>query len=245
MALAGLRSALVIAAIAALGVASLGAAFILRDSGGAATVGGSDIGEATFEPSPEDAPKARNGRIVVVTLRQGSYAEVDAVMTRAIERYCPDGRGYSVSRLAPSDELSLDDWDKPRYPAGSNFSQDIRCDGPLPNEMALAADATDQRAEATVLRRLAELGVAADVELNVMTVPYYEAMPKYHAYDRALGARIRGYSSDWCRDGQVVVNAIVVGNHPDTPRTQGRPAGYSRMAVGTALSCLRPADNAN
>lgn len=245
MAFPGLRAVLVIAAIAALGAASLGAAFKLRDSASAVSVGGSDIGEATFEPSPEDAPMARDGRIVVVTRRQGSYAEADAVMTRAIEQQCSDGRGYSVSRLTPSNEIAFNEWDKPRYPAGSRFSQDIRCDGPLPNEMALAADATEQRAEATVRGKLAELGGTTDVELNVMTVPYYEAMPKYHAYDRALGARIRGYSGNQCRDGQVMVNAIVVGNHPPAPRAQGRPVGHSRMALGTALSCLRPADSAS
>lgn len=235
MALAGLRAGLLFAGIAALGTASMVAAYLLQERAVVAQDAVGGIGVASFEPSAADAPSARDGRIVLVTDRQGSYAEANAAIMRAIEQHCPDGRGYSTDGSEPAVDLKFEDWDKPSYPAGSRFSQSIRCQGPLPNEIALAAGTTDKRAEATVLRRLEALGAGTNAKLNVMQVPYYEAMPKYRAFDHALGAWIRIFSGEQCQDGQVVVNAIVVGSHsPVQPASNG----HSSMTLGTALSCL-------
>lgn len=239
MAVRKLHVGLLLVVVVALGAASLGAAFKLQEHAGRAEDADDGIGVVIFEPSLADKPDARDGRLVLVTRRQGSYGEADTAIALAIQRHCPDGRGHSSSDHEPDLVISAEDWDKPTYPAGSRFSQTIGCNGPLPNEFPIAAGTPEKAAEAAVQRVLAELGAGASDQSFVMTVPYYQQQPKYRAFDHALGAVLRGFASDHCRDGRVVVDAIVVGTYPPpTAAKENQSIRHSRIMLGTAMSCL-------
>jgi hypothetical protein len=219
----------------ALGGASLVAAFRLQTPASQAGDPGNSIGTVSFEPSPEDVPEARAGNLVLVTARQGSFGEAYMAVMAAKGRHCPDGRGHSAWDTEPGGEIGADEWDKPSQAAGTRHSQSFRCDGPLPNEIAIPAGTSEAEASALVRRSL-----AGSEEATVDPVPFNRLTPMYRAFDHALGARVRHMSSGQCGGGPTVVRRIVVGTYPRTQAATNGPLRNETMMLGTDLACLEP-----
>jgi hypothetical protein len=218
-----------------LGGASLVAAFRLQTHASQLGDPGSSIGKVSFEPSPEDVPEARAGKLVLVTARQGSFGEAYMAVVAALDLYCPDGRGYSAWDTEPGGEIGADEWDKPSQPAGTRHAKSFHCDGPLPNEIAIPAGTSEDEATALVSQSLGGTGDA-----TVATVSFNRLIPKYRAFDHALGARIRGFSARRCGGGATAVRRVVVGSFPRSTAAKATPVQNETMMVGIDLACLEP-----
>ncbi len=235
MAVRKLHVGLLLALGVVLGGASLLAAFRLQTHASPMGDTGNSIGKVSFEPSPEDVPEARAGKLVLVTARQGSFGEAYMAVMAAMDRHCPDGRGHSVWDTEPGGEIGAAEWDQPSQPAGTRHSKSFRCDGPLPNEIAIPAGTSDDEATALVSQSLGGTGEAV-----VAPVPFNKLAPKYRAFDQALGARVRGFSARRCGGGATVVRRVVVGSYPPSTAAKAAPAHNETMMLGTDLACLEP-----
>ncbi|PZO07869.1 MAG: hypothetical protein DCF27_10090 [Lysobacteraceae bacterium] len=238
MAVRKLYAGLLVLAVVALGAASLGAAFVMQKQAAEQVGVGDTLGVVTFEPSAADSPEAREGKLVLVTKRRGSPGEGNMALMDAVDDYCLDGRSVSMWDFEPEGPVAADEWDVASQPAGTRFAQSIRCDGPLPNEMPIAAGTTEKQAEAQVLAALEKIAGPADGELMVSLVPYDDLQPKYRAFDHALGSRLRIFRSGRCQDGRTLVRAIVVGSYPPPDASSTKAVKHSLMMLGTGMSCL-------
>jgi len=165
-------------------------------------------------------------------------------LIEAIQAYCLDGRGSSQWDMEPEGPVAADEWDVASQPAGTRFAQSFRCDGPLPNEMAIAAGTAPEKAEEQVLEALEDGGDAEGGELTVHPVSYYESLPKYHAFDRTLGTLVRSFANRRCANGQTVVRRIVVGTLPAGIAVQKGAMPSSQFLLGTSMDCLSAGDPA-
>ena len=242
MVFAGLRVGLLVALVCVLGAASLAAAFQIQKRVVEKGAADNTIGIISFEPSPEDSLGQRAGKLVLVTARRGSHHEATIALMDEIRRYCPDERGHSVWGSEPSEHVDPEDWDKPSLPPGTRFSESFRCEAPLPNEIAIAAAATQAEAEARVMRALSDRDGGASDHLTALSGSYTDKHPKYPTVDRIIGGQIRRYASQHCPEGHVVLGEVVVGTYPPPVSEQATVASYSRLVVGTALSCLERRD---
>lgn len=234
MAVRTLHVGLLVALGVVLGGAALVAAFRLQEHAGQAAAGNT-IGAVTFQPSPKDAPGAREGKLVLVTARRGSHGDAFAALMDALDAYCLDGRGYSLWDMEPGGEVDPGEWSRPSQPAGTRFSQSFSCDAPLPNEIALPSGSSDAGAS-----RLVSQALGGEGEVSVAPVPFNRLVPKYRAFDQSLGARIRGFSARRCEGGPTVVRRIVVGTYPPSTAPETGPVHNQTMMLGTDLACLGP-----
>lgn len=121
-----------------------------------------------------------------------------------------------------------------RYPAGTRFVSEIRCEGALPNEFSLPADTTDAAAQAAVEQHLAD---ASDSKAQhvVSRLSYNDKRQKYHVFKEHLG-NLTASMVERCK-GQVVVHKIVVGAYPHPAPEQAPPLNDSTLVVGSDIRC--------
>lgn len=241
MAVRKLYAGLLVLVVVSLGAASLGAAFVMQKQAAEQVGVGDTLGVVTFEPSAADSPGAREGKLVLVTKRPGSPGEGNMALMDAVDDYCLDGRSFSMWDIEPEGPVAADEWDVASQPAGTRFAHSIRCDGSLPNEMAIAAGTAPEKAQEQVLAALEDGGDAAGGELTVNPVSYYESLPKYHAFDRTLGTLVRSFANRHCPGGQTVVRRIVVGTFPAGLPVQKGAMPSSQFLLGTSMACLAAA----
>lgn len=230
-----------LAALAAVSIAGCGAGD--HDSGMPNWWPGGKFGTATREKVASD-PEGLSFRIAVESKSKAHWYEAWSAMSRDNMPLCTDGVPFSIVKMTPThDPRQMEPGSYLTYPAGTVFTQEIRCSTPFANERRLAADA-DHTASLAALKAelVGDSDYSQDRQLHA-SVSYNDRVPKYRAVTEMVGGMLLGVNRR-CRDAGVRIQRIVIHSKPTPDPAEGVFLNRSEAFVGIDAVCADalPAD---
>ena len=196
---------------------------------------GNDLDSRFSTATREEVPGKDGASTFTLSIESFEEATwVDAMMAIAMQNAgeCQHGGSQSTEDWSPP--LSQEE----PHPAGTLFTQTIRCPGRLPGEFEVDAGAGIDTIAAQVEAQLTEGRPLESPNQIVMRVGYNTRFRKYDAINHFVGSTMQRRVRD-CAGRPVTLERLVIAAWPPGPRKHGFSS--ADMVIGMDLRCA-PAD---